>query len=87
MVRLILDHGAPVDSTDATGKSALMIAAAIGKADMVKILLQSGAEVGLRDLSGATALDWAGRKGRDEILAILRSLDALGTVTEKQFLR
>jgi len=85
IVKLLLDHGAPVDSTDDAGRSALMIAATIGKAEMVRLLLQSGANIHFRDHSGATALDWAAVQGRDEILEILNPQGAMGTLTRKGF--
>ncbi len=51
MARL-LTHGADVDTTDAAGNTALMIAAARDYADVAAILVDSGADV---NVVGASA--------------------------------
>jgi hypothetical protein len=81
IVKLLLDHGAAVNSTDAVGRSALMTAATMGNTELVKLLLQRGANAHLRDHYGATAWDWASVAGRDEIFEVLNPQDAVRTVT------
>lgn len=46
-----------------TGATALMVAAARGRADTVAALLRLGADAGVRANKGMTALDWAERSG------------------------
>jgi ankyrin repeat protein len=81
IVKLLLDHGVFVNSTDAAGTSALMTAATMGNVELVKLLLQRGANVHLRDHLGAHAWDWASVAGRDEILEVLNPQGAVRTVT------
>ena len=58
-LRVLLDHGARHDLTDNRGRSALMIAAERGHAEIVAHLLSLGADPAAADKSGRTALDLA----------------------------
>ena len=66
-IRLMLAAGIPVNGTDKTGTTALMMAAAFSSDPAVAaLLLEKGADPELRDRSGHTALDYArGLPGND----------------------
>ena len=68
-VRLLLSRGAKLDLVDDRGRSALMIAAQLGHADIVEALLDAGAEKTLKDKSGKTARDLAGIPDIQALLA------------------
>ena len=68
-VKLLLARGAKVDLVDDRGRSALMIAAGLGHAEIVKTLIEAGADRALRDKAGKSAADLA---TSPEIKAILR---------------
>jgi len=59
MVSYLLEVGAHVDDRDARGRSALMIAAEGGRAEIANLLLASGADPLLKDNSGKRAADLA----------------------------
>jgi hypothetical protein len=76
-VTTLLGKGAPIETTDKSGRTALMLAAQHGHAAAVRVLLAKGANAAARDAHGATA--WvlatfspAGPSGGiDEVLTIL----------------
>ena len=55
----MLAHGAALDAADNRGRTALMIAAALGDAATVDVLLKRGADRALKDKDGKTARDLA----------------------------
>lgn len=59
LVRALLAQGTDVNSRNAAGQSALMLASAFGHLAVVKILLAAGAERDLQDDLGFNALDWS----------------------------
>lgn len=75
VARLLRQHRADVNATDAAGNTPLMFAAAAdhGRPEMVDFLLQSGARVNARNKVGETALDWALRRGVTPIVTALRA--------------
>jgi ankyrin repeat protein len=58
-VTSLIERGANVNAKDEEGATPLMIAAGMGRVEMVKLLLSKGADVNARDNSGVTALGWA----------------------------
>ena len=64
VVRILLAHGASVDSTDELGESALMWAARAGNSESIKVLLKAGADPSRVDQSGHNALFYL-RSARD----------------------
>ena len=68
MVDLLLTHGAPVNSTDSNGFTALHIAAYRGYTEIVKLLLKHKTQV---DLTNVTALHMAAHRGHTEIVKLL----------------
>lgn len=59
VLQLLLDLRAPIDTTDANGRTALMLAAAKGREHNVRILVANGASTSLIDKNKFTALDHA----------------------------
>lgn len=57
VVRYLLDSGAHIDDRDARGRTALMIAAEGGHAEIASLLLVRGADPSLRDNAGKRAAD------------------------------
>ena len=70
-VRELLSNGAPVDSRDSQGWTALMHAANKGYVLLVDILLRSGASPDIRAADGATALVIATMNAHPEAIALL----------------
>ena len=70
VVDVLLTHGAALDATDNRGRTALMIAAALGDGSTVALLLQRGADRTLKDKDGKTALDLA---ANDEVRERLKA--------------
>ena len=57
VVTYLLDVGAHIDDRDARGRTALMIAAEGGRAEIANLLLARGADPSLRDNAGKRAAD------------------------------
>jgi len=57
-IKLLLDNGADVNDRSENGITALMMAAAYGRKDMVELLLAKGADSALKDKEGKTAAMW-----------------------------
>jgi ankyrin repeat protein len=70
--KVLLEHGAEVDSRADDGRTPLMLAANKGDQDLVSLLLQAGADPTLIDKSGATAGSLAAAKGYKELAARLQ---------------
>ncbi len=68
-IALLLDAGAAIDPLDDRGRTALMIAAELGRAEIVALLLERGADRTIADKAGKRALDLAGNEGVREQLA------------------
>lgn len=59
ILKLLIDRGARLDDSDNRGRTALMIAAALGHNAVAELLLSRGADASLRDKSGKSAGDLA----------------------------
>jgi ankyrin repeat protein len=57
VVSYLLDEGAHIDDRDARGRTALMIAAEGGRAEIANLLLARGADPSLKDKAGKSAAD------------------------------
>ena len=57
--RILIHHGADVNSTDHDGKSVLMMAALNGHIGLVRQLIHKGANISKKSEHGKTALDFA----------------------------
>lgn len=58
-LRSLLAHGVDVNSANKANQTALMLATAFKRVEIVKYLVGSGADVTLQDELGLTAADWA----------------------------
>src|ERR1044071_9063799 len=67
-VAAMLQKGAPLESADNNGRTALMLAAEKGHADTVKLLLEHGAKADTRDTEGWTAYALAVIEQRDDVV-------------------
>jgi ankyrin repeat protein len=59
VIALLLDAGAPVDAVDNRGRTALMVAAELGRPAIVEVLLARGADRAITDKGGKRAADLA----------------------------
>jgi ankyrin repeat protein len=66
---VLLGAGAPIDAVDDRGRTALMIAAELGRAELVELLLAHGADRTIADKTGKRALDLAANESVREKLA------------------
>jgi hypothetical protein len=69
LLRGLLAQGIDVNSTNQAGQTALMLAAAFKRNEIVRLLLSKGADVEARDDLGLTVHDWAGDES--EIIELL----------------
>jgi ankyrin repeat protein len=74
IVRKLIDAGAPVESADETGLTALMVAAQMGNVEMLRTLLERQARIDFMDFEGRTAIHYAMAAGRREAVELLLSL-------------
>lgn len=66
--RFLLDQGAPVNAATSYGLTALMLASAAGRLNMVELLLQRGADANARSDIGLTAVAMAADKGHAQVI-------------------
>jgi ankyrin repeat protein len=70
VVKYLVDAGARIDDRDARGRTALMIAAEGGRAEIVTLLLARGADPALKDRTGKRAADLTSLSSLRERLAV-----------------
>lgn len=58
-VETLLSHGARLDDADNRGRTALMIAAEVGRPAVIELLLKRGTKAEIKDKTGLSALDLA----------------------------
>ena len=71
LMKVLLDHKAPVDDRDGAGATPLHIAAAAGQKAAAELLIERGAAVDMQDATGMTPLMRAcrgGQKGTADLL-------------------
>jgi len=78
LVKLLVERGARIDSTDCMGRTPLMMASSVGKTEIVRLLIECGANIHLKDNSGVNALEWAAGEGRRDIVELLWAKGAVG---------
>ncbi|MCC6390106.1 MAG: ankyrin repeat domain-containing protein [Bryobacterales bacterium] len=70
--RLLLEHGAKIETRQVEGRTALYQAAALGNGNsVVRLLLEKGADANARMVNGATPLMAASRSGNVEVMRML----------------
>ncbi|QDU30732.1 Ankyrin repeats (3 copies) [Anatilimnocola aggregata] len=70
-LRLLLGHGAQVDSPNSTNQTAIMFAALAGRSSTVQLLKEAGANTARQDELGNSAASLASSQGADEVLEVL----------------
>ena len=72
VVELFLQAGMDVNTKNADGQTALMLAAYSGHTDTVKLLLKHGAFINVIDKFGDSALSWAAAENHTDIVNLLK---------------
>jgi hypothetical protein len=72
----LLDKGVSVNSRDAQGRTALMLAISQGQLEVVRLLLQRGADPNAADNAGKTPLQQATAQDLKDIVALLKGAGA-----------
>ena len=83
-IKLLLDNGADINTTDAAGWSALHFAAANGHVDVVQSLLKHTANVEAKDNDGWSALHLAAKYGSTNTIKLLLDHGADINTTNKE---
>ena len=73
LVKALLRAGAPLDTRDDAGETALMLAAEVGNVRAVKRLLKAGADRTLLNKESKSALILAREQGHDRVVALLEA--------------
>jgi uncharacterized protein len=86
IVRLLVDKGAPIDMADAQGVTSLILAAQLGRLEVVQILLDCGANVHAQaaGLQNICALMQAAQHGHDKIAQLLLDQGADANITDSK---
>jgi ankyrin repeat protein len=71
-VKLLIQHGAPINAKDIAGNTPLHLAARYGFVNVVKVLIASGADVNAKDANGMTPLQIASKMGHQAVVDLLR---------------
>jgi thioredoxin-related protein len=72
-VSALINAGVNINKRNAGGQTALMLAAAGGRADIVKLLLKAGARPDINDYEGFSAADRAAQNGFDLLASQLKA--------------
>lgn len=75
-VNALIEAGAPLDSRNVNGASALIYAASAGRTAIVSLLLEAGADTTLETLDGFTALELAANRACMKMLREEHKRDA-----------
>jgi hypothetical protein len=70
--KILLEHGAKVDSADNLGFTPLHVAAEYGSTDVVEVLIKAGAKPMTKNTHGETPLDWAQSRKHPDIVQKLQ---------------
>ncbi|MDC7239445.1 MAG: ankyrin repeat domain-containing protein, partial [Spirochaetales bacterium] len=74
-IELLLQGGADIDAPNASGATALMLAAGQGYGEACRLLLASGADNRRTDSDGMTAAMWAAERQYDDLAEFLREAE------------
>ncbi|MBP7865222.1 MAG: ankyrin repeat domain-containing protein [Acidobacteria bacterium] len=84
-IRYLLDHGAPLDDKDDSGRTPLEVAADEGHANAVQILIQRGASVRTKDAEGLSPLlRVVNDRSKREVVHLLLEAGADPNVADKE---
>ncbi|XP_065888702.1 inversin-like [Dysidea avara] len=83
-VRLLLQHGAQVNTIDAEQQSPLFRACERGHTEVMVTLLQAGADVNLADNGGRTPLHWAASGGHSYMCSALIQQGVMVDASDKE---
>jgi hypothetical protein len=72
-----MDSGIDINFREEGGMTALMVAADLGKLEMVQMLIKAGAELHHRAGDGASALMYAEYNGYTDVAEVLRKAGAV----------
>jgi uncharacterized protein len=75
-IRLLLEHGAPVNAAQAGGFTPIFSAATVNRRDLAELLFSHGADPHRKSDIGKTAADFARERGHAELAAWLESQSA-----------
>jgi hypothetical protein len=73
VVKLLLSHGALVNTVDSEGRQPLHAAAIAGHADVVKTLIDRHAKLDVKDNEDHTPLSWGLERSSGDVVRLLRS--------------
>ena len=76
LLKMMIERGGKINSTNRNGRTPLMEAANKGKRACVKVLLDAGANVSKKDKDGCTTLYYAGKWNYKSIVKILKAKGA-----------
>ncbi|XP_075973107.1 uncharacterized protein LOC142974576 [Anticarsia gemmatalis] len=76
LVDYLIDMGSPIDPSDDTNSTPLILASSAGRVEVVKLLLSKGANVNKKTSRGQSPLHYASSKGHIEVAKLLISFDA-----------
>lgn len=83
LVRLVVDHGANLESLDSRGRSVLHYAVSKGRVKVAEILMKRGADVNVADIYGMTPLLFAASSSKpNDLLPLLIKHGADATVKD-----
>lgn len=77
VVKILLAAGGNVEAINESGRTALMLAAAVGRVTAIRLLLEAGANPSVQDKDRKTALMLATQFGHTEIAKLLRQAGAI----------
>lgn len=83
VVKVLLEHGATINTQDGFGKTALIAAVRSGSLDLVKYLIDKDADPNIRSTEGTSALHIAAACGHLPIISILLDMGMPINLTDK----
>jgi ankyrin repeat protein len=79
-----LTRGQSPNTSDSSGRTAVMYAAAAGYIDIIQLLVKNKANFRMKDRQGRSAVFWAAASGQEEALALLLELGASPSEADRQ---
>ncbi|KAJ0177213.1 hypothetical protein K1T71_007222 [Dendrolimus kikuchii] len=82
LVDFLVHSGSPLDPSDDTNTTPLILAASAARVEVVKLLLSKNANVNSKTVRGQSSLHYACSKGHKEVAVLLLEYDANVNVTD-----